>query len=62
MKESVKDGEVVWLSNAVRGFWAARVALDLPGHEHDHELDHVKENGPRAESRARTRSRTRMLK
>ena len=30
-RESVTDGEVVWLSNAFRGFWAARVRLDVLG-------------------------------
>ena len=30
LKESVRDGEVVWVSNAVRGFWRATVVLELP--------------------------------
>ena len=30
LKESVRDREVVWMSNAVRGFWRATVVLELP--------------------------------
>ncbi len=30
LKENVEDGDLIWLSNAMRGFWAARVVLEMP--------------------------------
>ena len=57
LKEDVKDGEVIWLSNAVRGFWAARVVLKLPESKAD--VEDVGKSKARTESRASTRSRTR---